>query len=85
MQPDEKSAAQSNENNYAVLPKITARRPSGNQAMIAVDLHGKLKFKLDRYEGMTCLKDKGNTAQLPANAFVVRLLAYFPSYCTNFA
>lgn len=38
--------------------KITARRPSGNQAMIAVDLHGKLKFKLDRYEGMTCLKDK---------------------------
>ena len=27
----------------------------------------------------------GNTAQLPANAFVVRLLAFFPPYRTNFA
>ena len=26
----------------------------------------------------------GNTAQLPANAFFICLLDYFPPYCTNF-
>lgn len=37
--------------------KIIARRPSGKRAVCSVDLHGKIAYKFDNYEGMTCLKD----------------------------
>ncbi len=37
--------------------KIIAQRPSGKRAVCNVDLHGKIAYKFDNYEGMTCLKD----------------------------
>jgi len=37
--------------------KIVAQRPSGKRAMCNIDLHGKIAYKFDNYEGMTCLKD----------------------------
>lgn len=37
--------------------KIVALRPSGKRAVCNVDLHGKIAYKFDNYEGMTCLKD----------------------------
>lgn len=37
--------------------KIVAKQPSGKRAVCNVDLHGKLAYKFDNYEGMTCLKD----------------------------
>lgn len=37
--------------------KIVAQRPSGKRAICRVDLHGKISYKFDNYEGMTCLKD----------------------------
>ena len=37
--------------------KITAKRPSGKKAECIVDLEGKIKYKFDEYEGMSCLKD----------------------------
>lgn len=37
--------------------KIVARQPSGKRAICNVDLHGKIAYKFDNYEGMTCLKD----------------------------
>lgn len=37
--------------------KIVAQRPSGKRAICNVDLHGKIAYKFDNYEGMTCLKD----------------------------
>lgn len=37
--------------------RIVARRPSGKQVVCEVDSHGALKYKFDKYEGMTCLKD----------------------------
>lgn len=37
--------------------KIIAQRPSGKRAICNVDLHGKIAYKFDNYEGMTCLKD----------------------------
>lgn len=43
-----------NDKNYV---KIVARQPSGKRAICNVDLHGKIAYKFDNYEGMTCLKD----------------------------
>lgn len=37
--------------------KIIAKKPSGKQVQCKLDLHGKLAYKFDKYEGMTCLKD----------------------------
>lgn len=37
--------------------KVVAKRPSGKYAVCNVDLHGKIAYKFDNYEGMTCLKD----------------------------
>lgn len=37
--------------------KLVARRHSGKQVECHFDLHGKLQYKFDHYEGMTCLKD----------------------------
>jgi len=37
--------------------KIVARKPSGKRAVCNVDLHGKIAYKFDNYEGMTCIKD----------------------------
>lgn len=37
--------------------KITAQRPSGKRAVCKIDLQGKIRYKFDNYEGMTCLKD----------------------------
>ena len=36
---------------------ITASRPSGNRVICRIDLHGKLTYQFDKYEGSTCLKD----------------------------
>ena len=36
---------------------ITAHRPSGNRVICKIDLHGKLMYQFDQYEGSTCLKD----------------------------
>ena len=45
---------QSSGKNYV---KIVAKQPSGKRAICNVDLHGKIAYKFDNYEGMTCLKD----------------------------
>lgn len=37
--------------------RITAHKPSGKRVQCRLDLHGKLVYKFDEYEGMTCLKD----------------------------
>jgi len=37
--------------------KFTAQRPSGQRAVCRFDSHGKVCYKFDRYEGMSCLKD----------------------------
>lgn len=37
--------------------KIVARQPSGKRAVCNVDLYGRIAYKFDNYEGMTCLKD----------------------------
>ena len=37
--------------------RIVARKPSGKRVQCRFDLHGKLVYKFDEYEGMTCLKD----------------------------
>lgn len=37
--------------------KIIAKQPSGKRATCNVDLHGKIAYRFDNYEGMTCLKD----------------------------
>ena len=37
--------------------RIVARRPSGRRVVCEVDSHGALKYRFDKYEGMTCLKD----------------------------
>ena len=37
--------------------KIVAKQPSGKRAICNIDLHGKIAYKFDNYEGMTCLKD----------------------------
>lgn len=37
--------------------KITAQKPSGKRAVCRIDLHGKIAYKFDNYEGLTCLKD----------------------------
>ena len=37
--------------------KIVAQKPSGKKAVCKVDLHGKILYKFDNYEGLTCLKD----------------------------
>lgn len=41
-------------NNYV---KIVGKKPSGKQAECRVDVTGTLRYKFDKYEGMTCLKD----------------------------
>lgn len=43
-----------NDQNYV---RIIAKRPSGKRVQCRLDLHGKLAYKFDEYEGMTCLKD----------------------------
>lgn len=37
--------------------KIVAKQPSGKRAVCNVDLRGKIAYKFDNYEGMTCLND----------------------------
>ena len=37
--------------------KIVAKRPSGKRVICQVNLNGKIAYKFDNYEGMTCLKD----------------------------
>lgn len=37
--------------------KIIAQKPSGKKAVCKIDLYGKIAYKFDSYEGMTCLKD----------------------------
>ena len=37
--------------------KIVAQKPSGKKAVCKVDIHGKILYKFDNYEGLTCLKD----------------------------
>ena len=37
--------------------KFTALCPSGNRAVCRFDNHGKVRYKFDQYEGMSCLKD----------------------------
>lgn len=37
--------------------RIVARRPSGRRVVCEVDNRGALKYRFDKYEGMTCLKD----------------------------
>ncbi|MBR4210952.1 MAG: hypothetical protein IKR84_01000 [Oscillibacter sp.] len=37
--------------------KITAQQPSGKRVQCRIDLRGKIRYRFDRYEGMTCLKD----------------------------
>lgn len=37
--------------------RITAKKPSGKRVQCRLDLSGKLVYKFDEYEGMTCLKD----------------------------
>ena len=37
--------------------RLTARRPSGKNVVCQFDAHGKVKYKFDSYEGMSCLKD----------------------------
>lgn len=36
---------------------IKAKKPSGKQATCKINLEGKLNYRFDNYEGMTCLKD----------------------------
>ncbi len=36
---------------------IKAKKPSGKQATCKINLEGKLNYRFDQYEGMTCLKD----------------------------
>ena len=36
---------------------IKAKKPSGKQATCKISLEGKLNYRFDKYEGMTCLKD----------------------------
>lgn len=36
---------------------IKAKKPSGKQATCKINLQGKLNYRFDKYEGMTCLKD----------------------------
>ncbi len=42
------------ENSYV---KIQAKKPSGKKAVCKIDSSGKIIYKFDNYEGMTCLKD----------------------------
>ncbi len=37
--------------------RIVAQKPSGKRVQCRLDLHGKLLYKFDEYEAMTCLKD----------------------------
>ena len=37
--------------------RITAKKPSGKRVQCRLDLQGKLRYRFDEYEGMTCLKD----------------------------
>lgn len=37
--------------------KIIAQKPSGKRAICKIDLYGKIAYKFDNYQGMTCLKD----------------------------
>ena len=37
--------------------RITATKPSGKRAVCQIDLKGKIAYKFDHYEGMTCIKD----------------------------
>ena len=37
--------------------KITAQQPSGRRASCKIDLKGKILYRFDHYQGMTCLKD----------------------------
>lgn len=41
-------------NGYVI---IKAKKPSGKQAVFHIDLDGKMKYRLDKYEGKTCLQD----------------------------
>lgn len=36
---------------------VKAKKPSGKQATCRISLEGKLNYRFDKYEGMTCLKD----------------------------
>lgn len=37
--------------------RIVARRPSGKQAICEIGSDGLIRYRFDKYEAMTCLKD----------------------------
>ena len=45
---------QDDEHNYV---RITAKKPSGKRVQCKLDINGKLAYRFDEYEGMTCLND----------------------------
>jgi len=45
---------QDDNNNYV---RITAKKPSGKRVQCKLDINGKLAYRFDEYEGMTCLND----------------------------
>lgn len=53
--------------------KFTAQRPSGNRAECRFDTHGKVKYKFDNYEGMSCLKDIEQAHATLESVYSVRL------------
>lgn len=53
--------------------KIIAKQPSGKRAICNVDLHGKIAYKFDNYEGMTCLKDIEKFNVDLANIYSIKL------------
>lgn len=45
------------ENSSSNFVKIVATKPSGKRAECRVESNGKLKYKFDNYDGMTCIED----------------------------
>ena len=52
---------------------IQAERPSGKRAQCLIDLQGHMKYRMDNYEGQTCLKDIEKFKVDLANIYDVRL------------
>ena len=52
--PEQKILIKDQNQNYV---RIVAKKPSGKRVQCRLDLHGKLIYRFDEYEGMTCLKD----------------------------
>lgn len=53
--------------------KIIAQKPSGKRAICKIDIHGKILYKFDNYEGMTCLKDIQKFNVDPQEIYSVKL------------